>query len=80
MAILPHLFRGDVKSPGDGLLFGFEFEGVADIQNHEVLTPSEPLLQFFRSDARDAQHAQKSSPLEIFPDDISCRACEEEET
>jgi hypothetical protein len=80
MVIFPQLFRGHKKGSGDRLWFGLEFERVADIQNHEVFARIELFLQFFWSDARHAQHAQKSSPLDIFPDDISCQACEEEET
>lgn len=80
MIILSQLFRWYKKGSGDDLRFCFEFDRVADIENHEVFTRIQPLLQFFRSDARRAQHVQKSSTLDIFPDGISCKACEEEET
>jgi hypothetical protein len=67
------LFHGDAKRARDHLGKRLDIHGLAQVHDRNGFSGREFVHEFFRSDARNPQPANKALPLDELPQNISCQ-------
>ena len=79
IVLLGQLLGIDMQGTGDGFGVGFEIEGMAQVDDGEIFTGIDFVLELIDSDAADAQIAKESLTGNELREDIGCQSGSEQD-